>query len=392
MAIFLFALYQCFNINYMNPEENKPIEEQGSSLAAQRLHDKLLRKIGQVRGYWNPAEDYDLYPVKSWSENLLSQEDVDLIFERGRSDEIIPMIHAYAKVAKVRGKGPLFPEAMQLSLAQRNVPEEIHAYLEYQGFCETALAKYLEVATPDQNDVLYYVTRHGLPLKYQLWLLQHGTEESLRVHVRLHGLDENLQMLILEELEKGEGDEELFCLIADEHDFCVRGQIKMLAFLPNKLFMYHIQRRGFWKEAHNTLVCLRSDEEIGEYLKFHHFLAPEAEKLLADKKVGWLNKLYIDEFPTDRGDTKFLSALLSVDELDFPAIEAFFEKGFPVPTHQWNEDDKDKEVIETGSHKDILVRIKRGGTFTYDNLVELFLHDKEAFEIYVRSCDSFYYH
>ena len=375
----------------MRPETNKSNEEQGSSLAEQRLHDKLLRKINRIWGCWNPVtDDYDLYPGMSWSENLLSQEDVDLIFERGRSDEIIPMIHAYARVAKVRGKGPLFPEAMQLTLAQRNVPEEIHAYLEYQGFCETALAKYLEVATPE--DVLYYVTRHGLPLKYQLWLLQHGTEESLRVHVRLHGLDDLLQMLILEELEKGEGDEKLFCLIADEHDICVQGQIKMLSFLPNRLFLYYIERRGLWKEAHNTLVCLRSDEEIGEYLKLHHFLDPEAEKLLAKKKVGWLNLLYIEEFPADRGDTKFLSALLSVDELDFPAIEAFFKKDFPIVACGWEEDDKDKEVIETGSHRDILRRIKRGGTFTYDNLVELFLRDKEAFEIYVKLCDSFYYH
>ena len=66
--------------------------------------------------------------------------------------------------------------------------------------------------------------------------------------------------------------------------------------------------------------------------------------------------------------------------------------GFPIVACGWEEDDKDKEVIETGSHRDILRRIKRGGTFTYDNLVELFLRDKEAFEIYVKLCDSFYYH
>lgn len=361
------------------------------------LHEEVMTKIRGVSGWYSLEEDYDLYPVKEWHENVLSKEEMEQIFERGESTEIVFLIKRYGELMQAKEKNmAVFEVPYQVKLASRNVPDEIDAYLSFQGFGPEGQAAFLHNASPE--DVLRYVARHGFEHKQQRLLMTKSKEnsaykEALMMHIARHGLSLEIVVDMLVELEET-GDTSFYYEFIERHEFSPLGQIAMLKTVKEPEFLAYINHYGLWNETHVSLVTLRSAGELKAYIERHHFLVPEAEVKLAEKRIPWLNMFYVHNhvlgtFPA----SDFLTALLSVTPLDYPAISAMLLSGIYIETHPRESADQDNDIIKNGTHEQIMALVTRGGTLALKNVAELFFrNNKEEFETYVSQCECSYYH
>ena len=382
----------------MKPENDISSVAQGAAeWKARKRHEEIMKRIGKVRGWTTLEEDYDQYPVNVWHENVLSYEELDEIFERGNTEEIVYLIQRYGELAQAKGgKVALLEEPYQVKIAERNVRAEIETYLAFQGFGFAGQNAYLAKATP--GGALNYVSKHGLGEEQQRWLLAKAEENDeyrnvLAEHIRRHGLSSAIEVEKLEEMKETKCYD-FFYFFVNNHEFSVIGQVKMLETVPHNEFSYYIAKYGLWNQAHEALVETRSNEEISEYIERHRYLVPSAEKKLAEKHDPQLDMLYVKcHVPGTYPSSDFLTALLSVKPLDYPAISAMLLSDNHIETHPNEKDVKDNEVIVNGTHEDVMDLVKQGGTLALKNVAELFFRNNpEAFETYVFRCECFYYH
>ena len=379
----------------MNNESPNPVVAQGAAQFNEQLkHDEIMEKLKGVCGYQyvdygcNEGGYHD-GPYVCWHDGSLSLEDLTEIMNRGRHDEIMYMIYRYNNAVDYENQQKTshlsyfsFPEEIQVMLAKRNNAEELNEYFKVQGF--GALGQDVILERGNHDEILNYVRRHGLLANQQRKLLEHNVRSEIVEHVTRHGLCDELLDDMFKEVQ--EGKMSWFQDFVSMHELPVKYQKIMLNIVNSETFSQYIEHYGLWEDAHETLIKMRSDDDIKLYIARHRYLSYEAEKALAAKRNTDLNTAYIKSKHNIASDTRFLICLLMQRPLDYASITRIL---LVVKPKRYCADCyvSDTYIMKHGTRDQVRERIAKKERLTLENLGILFFrNDPELFEAYLDSC------
>lgn len=207
-------------------------DEKLNALNDEQVHKELMRKLEKVKGGWEFDGEYYFSSVDNgnayrWAFHGLSDDDVRLILQRGRSDEIIALIRAYSRSIPPKmhdheggdlhcgSEKALLAEEFQERIAQRNVRDEIAAYVSYQGF--GASGQDVLLKRGNHEELMWYLSRHGLLPDQQRQLLERDNREEVMLHITHHGLSSSLEKYLLK---RGRHEEIMAYISKEGGRFC----------------------------------------------------------------------------------------------------------------------------------------------------------------------------
>ncbi len=261
--------------NYSKEDVSQKIEE---SIKHQKIMDALSKVYGLYDTYFCINGNCHYWHVKG-----LRSDELIGIARRGNHEELMLMIEKYGQAAPTKefflfsGHDPyrndhILPDEVQEIIAERHNPEEIRAFIKYQGFGESAQEIYFAKASHEER--MAYLERHGLTPKVQEKLRSEGNQDEIRLHMRRHGMHFGWEKELVD------GSFETFKDAISLHEFSIPGQCYLNEHGKPAFFAEYIKHWGQWREAHESLVKNRTIDEIRLYVDRHRFLSYEAEKEL----------------------------------------------------------------------------------------------------------------
>lgn len=246
-------------------------------------HERIMEKLSMVRG-----ERCSFFHINGycyfWSVQKPNDDEITQIAQRGNHEELMLMIEKYGQAAPPKDwnknlyssflytNDHILPDAVQVIIAERLNPDEIKAYLKYQGFGQAGQAAYFERATHEQR--MYYLKRHGLTPLMQKKLRETGIPEEIDLHISRHGMSEEW------EKELTDGPFQDFEHAITLHEFSPKGQCYLNQKGSPAYFAAYILHWGQWEKAHKTMVENRTQEELKSYISRHRYLSREATLVL----------------------------------------------------------------------------------------------------------------
>ena len=193
-----------------------------------------------------------------------------------------------------------------------------------------------------------YLDRHGLTPKMQDKLRSDGNQDEIRLHIRRHG------MHLGWEKELVDGSFETFKEAISLHEFSIPGQCYLNEHGGPAFFAEYIQHWGQWREAHESLVQNRTEDEIRLYVDRHHFLSYAGEKELCAKASHEFLMHYILCRDSSNFDTFYNAFQKSGRQNTMEKLCLMQKCGYPSD-NQFKEEflALEAEFMETGSDDEI---------------------------------------
>ena len=253
--------------------------EKMNALNDEQVHNELMRRLRDVNGKWKYDGEYyfssvDCGDAYRWVFHGLSDDDMCLILQRGRSDEIIALIHAYSKsvpptmndyesgALHCGYETALLSEDIQERIVQRNVRDEIAAYTSYQGF--GACGQNVLLKRGNHEELMWYMSMHGFLPDQQRQLLARGDHEEIMLHITRHGLSSSLEKDLL-----NRGHREEIDAYISYQGFGEQGQNIILDRGDHDEIMRYVSRHGFLPAQQRKLLARNNQEEIGLHISRH---------------------------------------------------------------------------------------------------------------------------
>ncbi len=243
-------------------------------------HQKIIDALSKVYGH-DSTDRYGCW--HSWYVEGLNSYELVEIARCGIHEDLMLMIEKYGQAAPPKewygwacrnpyNNAHILPDKVQEIIAERHNPEEIRAFIKYQGFGESAQEIYFAKASHEER--MAYLERHGLAPKVQEKLRSDGNQDEIRLHMRRHGMHFGWEKELVD------GSFETFKEAISLHEFSIPGQCYLNEHGKPSFFAEYIKHWGQWREAHESLVQNRTEDEIRLYVDRHRFLSYEAEKEL----------------------------------------------------------------------------------------------------------------
>lgn len=334
-----------------------------------------------VEETWWPYATINIY---KWITHLPSDDVLQQVMDRGRHEEIMPVIENYTKDYSFTTPDNLYqsaptiqmPEFFKTFIAQRGNKEEIRALCRTQGFGADGQDILLERG--DHEELMWYLPRHGFLRAQQQKLINRGNLDEIRTHIKYHGLAKELMDELLDEIKRGKTDN--FYKFIAIREFPQVYQKPLLEVMASPEFYAYIDRYGFWADSLKDLVKLRSDIELEAYIKKHHFLGSGIYPLA--KRSRKLIKLYMQEGPLE----DWISILTSVEQPDYELLTEVFLK-VPCAQKLSQYDEELLELFRNGTHEQVMAFLKENSKslyFTNQVKAELFFRNNPVeFEYYL---------
>ena len=366
------------------------INEATTEWQERRFHEKIMGKISEIKGGYNYLPDIseNAYYVREWHENSLTDEEISEIFQRGITSEITAMVSRYGELAQTRGYGPILPVEFQNILVQRDVAEEVQAYIRYQGFAEQG--QQILLSRGCHEEIMYYVSKHGLSLEGQRMLLARGDKQEICRHIQKHGLADKLLDQLFDELEKTE-DYTFFNTFVAYHELPVEHQKRMLSCCSEDAIERYFERYGLWEEAHSDLINHCSTNLIIKYIKRHRFLSAEAEQLMVARSdshqllMAYVENWYAGNF---KASDSIVSTMILALKTDYEAFAYVFLHMFHRDMSWYDEAVRSRKLIKTASNDEVKkILLEKGEGLDIDSLAEMFfMRDRQLFDWYIQMC------
>lgn len=366
-----------------NHDQNEFVAQGAAAWQEKETHEQIMQALNSVYGHESSYFQINGY-VYYWAVETLPAEKAIEIAERGHHDEIMYMIHRYGKANYPAGKyhnystvyRAILPEKVQEIIARRNNPEEMDAYLSYQGFDK--LGQDVVLGREDHNEIMRYLHRHGFLPAQQRKLKARGNKEEIALHITKHGWANELLDEMFDNLAEGKGLEDYYDFIS-KHELPVAYQKRMVQTVKTPEFQAYVDRYGLWEDAHEDLVEYRLLDEVRYYLGKHPYLHYKGECKLA-QKGRFADKLYYLQHKCGSINS-FLWAMLKVRPLDYELLtEAFLKMTFGQ--FAWKEEE-DIRLMKNGTHEQVMERVAAGymGDRAFAQL--FFRNNPKEFEAYL---------
>ncbi len=337
-----------------NDVENKYVAQGAAAWQEKETHSRIMQELSQVYGKEDSYFQINGY-FRYWSVKLLEPKRAKEIAQRGNHDEIMYMIHQYGKSICSEQKRmylqkvhePVMPDEVQVIIAKRNNPEEMSAFLQYWGFGADGQDVVLE--RNDHNELLHYVSLHGLLPRQQHKLRELGYADVFDLHIQKHGLCSDLLNEIFQKLENGDTTD--FYHFIHLHELPVTHQVKMVQVVNSSEFKAYVDLYGLWNDVHGHILEYRSMNDTLYYISKHHFLEENAERIFASRALPQGRKLYLK---VKAGDKRpFIKQLLRIRPLDYETLtDAFIDLDI-----SGNTDTEDMTLMRNGSHEAVMERV-----------------------------------
>ncbi len=362
-----------------NEPENKYVAQGAAAWQEKETHTRIMQELNEVRGY---VDSYLMINGNYyyWAVHKLDSKRALEIAQRGKHDEILHMIHQYGKsicspeqrycVQSVQE--PVLPDEVQAIIATRNNPEEMAAFLQYWGFGSAGQDIVLE--RKNHDELLNYVSLHGLLPAQQEKLRNCGFEDVFDMHIKQHGLCSLLLDEIFKKLHAGDTSD--FYKFINLHELPVTHQLKMVQIVNSQEFKAYVDKYGLWNEVHGHMMEYRSMDDIKHYISKHRFLENNAERMFVNRASSENRKLYLQVKVGDK--TSFIQQLLRIRPLDYEVLtEAFLDMDISGA-----KDTDDMNLMQHGSHDAVMARVcdKRKMLSKHAFVALFFRNNQEEFE------------
>ena len=363
--------------------DNKFVAQGAAAWQEKEIHDQIMKDLNTVAG-----QDGSYFYINgyyyTWRVTVLSETRLLEIVQRGHHDEIMYMIRRYQQAncppEKRNGKsevdGAHLPPSIQRLLALRNDPEEVDAFLSFEGYCYAGQDVIFE--RNDHFEKMRYLQRHGFDGYHQRLLLAGNDEEEISLQIKNHGLADEILDEMFEGLNENRPESlRLYYLYISYREFPEKYQRKMLRIVHTPEFEAYVDKYGIWAWVHEDLLEYRLLSEVRYYLERHPYLSYQGALGLAKKGSHEDKMFYISAPSCDING--FLWAMFKFPPFDYEALTACFLRITPSQ----DEKQADIDLMKTGPHDEVMERIKQGKLGNRALTALFFRNSKEEFETYI---------
>lgn len=379
-------------------------QERQKALAAKEreegeIHYRIMSAIGSsfVRAEYEGTEEEPYYPyayvkIYHYTRRLPPQDLLDKIMARGRHDEVMALLKAYAASQEQPRYRPdevftnLYPEVnipedIQVFVARRGNREELELFCQKQGF--GAAGQDILLERNDHEELMWYLSLHGFLPEQQRKLKALSDKSLYHQHILHHGLAAELLDEIIDKLKCGQTDS--FYEFLSLREFPVSHQKPLLGVMAKPEFLAYIDRYGFWEEVLEELVIKRSDEELEVYLHKHHYLGRGVYVLAQKKNAHQLFRLAMREYPEEERGVSWIYALEQGRPLDYELLTECFLK-VKIPEKMSDAEIAEIKLLRDGTREEVLNYLqnrKKGRLSNYAKATLFFRETTAEYEAYL---------
>ncbi len=363
--------------------DNKFVAQGAAAWQEKEIHDEIMSDLNTVAGK-DGCYVFINGNCYTWRVTLLPETRLLQILQRGRHDEIMYMIRRYQQAncspEQRRYKSEVdeahLPPSIQRLLAIRNNPEEVDAFLSFEGYCYAGQDVILE--RNDHFEKMRYLQRHGFDTYHQRLLLAENNQEEIALQITKHGLADELLDEMFDGLRENKPESvQLYYLYISHREFPEKYQRQMLRIVRTPEFEAYVDKYGLWEWVHDDLLEYRLMSEVRYYLERHPYLTYKGLLGLAKKSSHDDKMFYISTPNCDING--FLWAMFRFPPFDYEVMTQCFLR---ISASE-NEKQADIDLMKNGSHDEVMERIKQGKLSNRALTALFFRNSKEEFETYI---------
>ena len=363
--------------------DNKFVAQGAAAWQEKERHEQIINDLNQVYGY-----DESCIVINgvshAWTIKKLENKRALEIVNRGHHDEIMYMIERYRQANCPPEKRSFLnsvsranlPDEVKKVIAERNNPEEVEALLSWDGYGYSG--QDVIFARNDHFEKMRYLERHGFDAYHQRLLLQANDSDEIALQIKKHGLADELLDEMFEGLrEKKPESLQHYYLYISYREFPEKYQKQMLRIVRTPEFEAYVDKHGLWEWVHEDLLEYRLMSEVRYYLERHPYLTYKGLLGLAKKSSHDDKMFYISTPNCDING--FLWAMFKFPPFDYEVMTQCFLR---ISASE-NEKQADIDLMKTGSHDEVMERIKQGKLSNRALTALFFRNSKEEFETYI---------